>query len=120
MISVLFEATLHSLTNVRILVDLPTFPGNVIERELLASLLLFSVPRLALRKERFQLRPPHLSTELAEHSMTLLEELQAGILAKSDPGNASLLADESAQTLGFCLNAQNSFAPGVSDVKTDD
>jgi hypothetical protein len=52
--------------------------------------------------------------------MTLLEELQARILAKSGSGNASFSTDESPQTSGICLNAQNSFAPGVSDVKADD
>ena len=53
MISVLIQATLHSLT---ILVDLPTFHHNVIEREFLAPLPLFAVPRLTLLKDRFQPR----------------------------------------------------------------
>jgi hypothetical protein len=44
MISVLIETTLHSLTNVTILVDLPTFPRNVIERELTPLLLFCSPP----------------------------------------------------------------------------
>ena len=118
MISVLIEATLHSLTNVTIFVDLQTFPRNVIEREL-APLLLFAVPRLALLKDRFQPRAADPSIELAAHSMTLLEELQARILAKSGSGSANTLAAKSAQTSGFCLDEQHRFAPPVSDVKTD-
>jgi hypothetical protein len=120
MISLLVETTLHSLTNAMISLNLPTFPRNVMEREFLASLLLFSVPRLAVLKDRFESLPPDLSIELSAHPMTLLEELQARILAKSGSGNASFSTDESPQTSGICLNAQNSFAPGVSDVKADD
>jgi hypothetical protein len=118
MISVLIETTLHSLTNVTILVDLPTFPRNVIEREL-APLLLFAVPRLALLKDRFQPRAADPSIELAAHPMTLLEELQARILANSGSGSANILGAKSAQTTGFCLDERDSFAPAVSDVKTD-
>jgi len=117
MIPVLIETTLHSLTNVTILVDLLTFPRNVIEREL-APLLLFAVPRLALLKNRLQPRAADPGIELAADSMTLLEELQARILAKSGSGSANILAAKSAQTSGFCLDEQHSPAPAVSDVKT--
>jgi len=48
-----------------------------------------------------------------------LEELQARILAKSGSGSANILAAKSAQISGFCLDEQHSFAPAVSDVKTD-
>lgn len=118
MISVLIETTLQSLTNVTISVDLPTFRRNVIEREL-APLLLFAVPRLAFLKDRFQPRAADRSIELAAHPMTLLEELQARILAKSGSGSTDILAPKSAQTSGSCLDEQHSFAPAVSDVKTD-
>jgi hypothetical protein len=117
MISVLIQATLHSL---KILVDLPTFHRNVIEPEFLAPLPLFAVPRLALLKDRFQPRAADPSIKLASHPVTLLEELQARILAKSGPGSANILAATSAQTAGSCLDEQHSFAPAVSDVKTDD
>lgn len=118
MISVLIETTLHSLTNVAILVDLPIFPRNVIAREL-APVLLFAVPRLALLKNRFQPHAADPGIELAEHPMTLLEELQARILAKSGSGSGNMLAAKSAQTSGFCLDERHNFAPALSDVKTD-
>ena len=117
MISVLIETTLHSLTNVTILVDLPTFPRNVIEREWV-PLLLFAVPRLALLRNRFQPHAADPGMELAQHPMTLLEELQARILAKNGSGSANILA-ASAKASEFCLDERHSFAPAVSNVKTD-
>jgi len=117
MISVLIQSTLHSLT---ILVDPPTFHHNVIEREFLAPLPLFVCPRLALLKARFQPRAADASIQLAAHPTTLLEELQARILARSGSGSANILAAKSAQTAGFCPDEQHSIAPAVSDEKTDD
>lgn len=91
MIPALVEATLHSSIAVTVADNLSILRiGHGSARvAALAPLLSIAVPRLVLIKDRFQFLAAGEFIESTAHPMTLLEELQARILATISSGTES-------------------------------